>query len=314
MKPWLSVILPVHNGSAYLGATLASAAALSPSGVEFRVYNSGDDGGRARSVTEPFADLLDLVWHDTPQIKPWTAKTNLGVREARADHVVMLHQDDLWLHGHLNAVRMAIDAYPQAVMSIAPSRFVAHDGRLVGPWRLPFAAGLHPGAAMIDALLVQNSIAIPSPVIRRDAWLEAGGMDEALWYTADWDLYLKLARAGPVAVRYEATTAFRIHGGSLTMAGRSDGVAFRKQLEIVLDRHLAQSASPRWRTIEARARASISVNCALAAASAGEPQFVWRAALDLLRLGPSGLVGYLRQSRIIDRVRPRLRLQLAGGL
>ncbi len=86
-------------------------------------------------------------------------------------------------------------------------------------------------------LIVQNFLAIPSPIIRREAWLAAGGMDTALWYTADWDLYLKLARRETVAVRPQTTTAFRIHGGSLTMTGSRTASALREQHEIVLKRH-----------------------------------------------------------------------------
>jgi hypothetical protein len=33
-------------------------------------------------------------------------------------------------------------------------------------------------------------------------------MDDALWYTADWDLYLKLALAGDVLVRAGRPRAF----------------------------------------------------------------------------------------------------------
>ena len=152
----------------------------------------------------------------------------------------------------------------------------------------------------------------PSPVIRRDAWLACGGLDEALWYTADWDLYLKLARAGKITVRPEPTTAFRLHGGSLTMAGRSDLNEFRQQLESVLERHMEERPNTPHALVS-RARASIDVNCAIAAASAGKLGSSPGALLALARLGPRGLARYITQSRIIDRVRPRLKLKLSGG-
>lgn len=309
MTPWLSVIIPVHMGERFLPATLASAAAEDPVGVEFRIYNSGEDEGAARRAAAPYFDRMDIIWEDVPHLQPWTAKTNKGVREARAPHVIMLHQDDLWLAGHLTAVRNALNSWPEATMSIATSRFVAVDGRLLGAWRLPFAPGLYDGRALWDTLLVQNSIAIPSPVIQRDAWLACGGMNEALWYTADWDLYLKLMKLGEIAVRQSITTGFRVHGGSLTMKGGRDPAAFRDQFEIVLRNHskaieLLPSATKQ------KIRASITVNCALAAASAGDFSNLMAAFLAIAKLGPHSAVSYIQESRILDRLAPRLKLIL----
>jgi len=311
MIPWLSVIVPVHDGARFLGATLESAAAERPQGVEFLVYDSGDDGGAARRVADAYADRLDLRWTPVPEIKPWTAKTNLGVREARTDHVCMLHQDDLWLPGHLDAVRRMIMCCPESV-SIGPSCFANADGGLVGKWKLPFGPGTIAKDRFLEALLVQNSIAVPSPVIPRKAWLAVGGMDEDLWYTADWDLYLKLAGVAAIQVRPAITTAFRLHGRSLTMMGRRDALQFRAQLETVLNRHVNALPAALRKGAERLARVSIDVNCSLAAASAGQTRRALDGLAAMLRLGPRALILYLCRSRIIDRLLPRVRLSLAG--
>jgi GT2 family glycosyltransferase len=310
--------MPVHHGAQHLAATLESVAAevarqAEPSGVELLLYNSGLDGGAARAVADRFAGRLELMWRDLPEMTAWTAKTNVGVAEARASHVVMLHQDDLWLPGHLAALRDAISVAPDAVMAIAPSRFVGAQGQALGPWHLPFAGGLHDGRDFARTLLVQNSIAIPSPVIARAAWQASGGLDEALWYTADWDLYIKLGRLGDVLVRPTATTAFRVHGGSLTMTGSRDAAAFRRQHEMVLERHLP-ALSPLPRGIEARARASIAVNCALAEAANGHPRALAKAFWQLATLGPAGAARFLKEARLVDRLRPRVTQRLAGAL
>lgn len=314
MNPWLSVIMPIHGGEPYLDATLASAAAEKPEGVEFLLYDSGNDGGAARVIAERYAERLNLAWRATPEIVPWTAKTNLGAREAKAKHICMLHQDDLWLPGHLAEVRKSIAAQPDAAISIGPSRFVSAHGRLLGHWRLPFGTGAVSRDEFATTLLVQNTIAIPSPIIRREAWLACGGMDEALWYTADWDLYLKLAGQGAVLVRSGGTTGFRLHGGSLTMSGRRDIADFRRQHEIVLDRYLPTAATGQHNAVERRARTSITVNCALASASAGNREGLAEAVKALLGLGIPGIPAYLKQSRIVDRLVPRMRLALAGAM
>jgi len=313
-SPWLTVIMPVHHGEQFLAATLASAAAQPGDGVEFLIFNSGNDGGTSRRIADRFASRLAIKWHDTPELPSWTAKTNLGVREARTTHIAMLHQDDLWLPGHLAAIRRAIIDNPDAALSIAPSLFADPNGDVVGHWNLPFRPGLISQEDFISTLLVQSSIAIPSPVARRDAWLAVGGLDEDLWFSADWDIYLKLAMQGNVAVRHETTTAFRLHRGSLTMTGSRQPGSLRPQLEQVLERHLHHLPAHSRRRIERRARASIEINCSLADASCGDKGALANAAMRLLCLGPLEAIHYIRQSRIIDRVVPRLRLALSGNL
>lgn len=314
MSVRISVIMPVHGGARHLGATLASAAAEAPGpDIEFRLYNSLADDGAARAVADQFAGQLNIVWQDRFDLVPWTAKTELGVAEARGPWVAMLHQDDLWLPGHLAALDAAIRDFPDVAFSVGPSHFVDGAGRQVGPWRLPFAPGRVPAREAALTLLVQNSIAIPSPLIRREAWVAAGGIDEGLWYTADWDLYLKLLDRGDMAVRPAATTAFRLHGSSLTMQGRHAEGAMEQQHAAVLARHLPLWA-PVPTAVARRARASAMFNCALAGASAGRLGALVGAAARLLGLGPLGLARYVRESRIAERVWPRLRLTLTGGM
>jgi hypothetical protein len=311
--PWLSVVMPVHAGAQYLPATLASAVAAKPDGVEFLIYDSSPDTV-CRDIVGAHADRLEIRYAAMPDVRSWPEKTNLAVADARAPHVAMLHQDDLWLPGHVDAVRAAIDAHPDVVMSVGGSRFIDPSGRDVGPWSLPFAPGISSGKAFGQGLIVQNVLAIPSPVIRRDAWLAVGGMDDGLWFTADWDLYLKLAKQGDIAVRPETSTAFRIHGGSLTMTGSRDDNALREQLEIVLDRHGAAFGIDRDRRLRARALASIDINCGLARGAAGQPRWMWPTVSRFLRLGPVDAWRYAHESRIADRALPRLRARLSGAI
>lgn len=314
MTPWLSVVMPVHNGERFLAATLESAAREQPGGVEFIILDSSSDLAASRGIADAFRERLDIRWTAAADDPSWTAKTNRGVMAARARHVCMLHQDDLWLPGHLAALRAARDAAPDAALSIGPSLFIDARGQPAGHWRLPFEPGSVNPEDFLATLIVQNTIAIPSPVIDRSRWLDCGGLDEELWYTADWDLYLKLGRYAPVHVRSAETTAFRIHGGSLTMTGARDAASFRRQLESVLDRHLPLIPPSHRGVAGQRARVSVEINCLLATAAQGGRADIGRLAGELLKLGPLGLAGYLRQSRLIDRLWPRLRLGLRGSM
>ncbi|WP_439569886.1 glycosyltransferase [Sphingopyxis sp.] len=309
VEPWLTVALPVHNGEATLAATLDSAASERPDGVEFILLDSSAGYG-CRRIAESFSSRMNIAYRYVPDILPWTAKTNEAMRIARGVYVAMLHQDDLWIKGHLRSVSSAIAAFPDAVMQVGSSRLIDFRGRTVGDWNCGLAEGAIEGTAAARHLIVQNGIAIPSSVIRREAWNRVGGLDPALWYTADWDLYLKLALLGNIAVRPETTTAFRIHGGSLTMTGRMEKGAFKEQMDVVLSRYSHAVGAGEL----ARAKASIAVNVSLAEASTGKISALSGAITALARLGPVEAFRYAREARLVERIWPRLRLKLARGL
>jgi len=138
-------------------------------------------------------------------------------------------------------------------------------------------------------------------------------MDEQLWYTPDWDVWAKLSSCGPVVYHSEVTTAFRVHGSSLTVTGSRNAGEFREQMEIVLNRYLDRIPAGHRRRVERAARASINVNVSLAAASGGSKKALFEAAASVLSLGPAGIRRYMRDSRLRQRVMPRLRARMTGA-
>ena len=156
-------------------------------------------------------------------------------------------------------------------------------------------------------------MSIPAPVVQKRAWLECGGMDTALWYTADWDLYLKLVSHGPAVYCDRPSTAFRIHGNSLTVSGSRNVRDFERQMQIVLERHCELVPSSMLPKTQRRAKASITVNCALVEASYGSAPALARAFGTVAALGPAQALAYVRDSRILERTLPRLRARFAGS-
>lgn len=312
--PMLTVVMPVHCGERWIAPTLESLAAEAADDIEVIVVDSSPDAGTAE-IVQGFADRIPLELVSRPDLSNWRTKTNFAVERAKGAHVCMLHQDDLWLEGRLAAIRSWIAAAPDAPLHLAPTLIVDQEGRALGTWRCPLPSKAPARSELVvERLLVQNFIAVPTPVFRRDAWLACGGLDLDLWYTADWDLWLKLAGRGPVHYHNTITAAFRIHGGSLTMTGSRDPAEFEAQMQVVFDRHVRRVAPGRSAPVARAARASIGINVALAAASAGRFGAFASAARLLLSLGPRGLHRYLRDSRIVERVVPRLRARLSGAL
>jgi glycosyltransferase involved in cell wall biosynthesis len=311
-KPWLTVIMPVYRGERWVEQALQSLASQSDDGVELIVIDSSPDSATA-DIVRRFSGRWRLRLEEKSSLPSWQTKTNKAAEMASADHICWLHHDDLWLEGRAAAIRDWICAAPKAALHLAGSQIIDEAGRSLGVWRCPFDSdGPLDPTMLLERLLVQNFISAPAPVYRKDAWLAAGGLDENLWYTGDWDIWLKLAAQGPVHHHREVTTAFRVHGSSLTATGSRDGADFERQMQIVLDRHLPRLATHRGKVHRAGI-ASIKVNGALAAAASGHLAPLLPALGRVLALGPAGIHRYIRDSRIADRLIPRVRAKLMGS-
>jgi hypothetical protein len=312
-RPWLSVIVPCRNGERWLAAALQSVVDQKDGGVEVIVID-GSANEASLKIADSFADRLLIRAERRPDLLSWTAKTNFGVEQARGDRICMLHVHDLWLPTRCAELRRWLSAQSDGVMHLHPCFIIDESARRLGLWRCPLPAGDSPVPAhiFIERLLVQNFIGIPAPTIRRDAYLSVGGLDNALWYTADWDLYLKLAAMGSAYYHSTPLACFLVHKNSLTISGSRNSVDFRNQHQAIVDRH-ADKISPESRTeILPVAAASINVNTALAAVMAGQFAQVGKALASILMLGPRGMHKFFYYSRIIDRVFPRLRALVAG--
>lgn len=311
--PWLSVILPVYRGERWIERTLESLATQADAGVEVVVIDTSPDRG-TMALIESFSDRLTLKILDPAGTDGCSPKMNLGVAHARAQYISWLCQDDVWLRGRVAAIREWIREEPEAVLHLAPAAIIDGDDRVLGTWRCPLTVGRVDQQELTEKLIVQNFIAVPSPVVRRDAWMQCGGLDPDLWYTSDWDLWLKLGQQGTVVYHASVTAAFRIHGNSATSTGSRNRADFVDQHRIVVDRHIAAIPARRRGPARRLADASITVNAALAAAANGKPGALGGALRAIAGLGPVSAARYLHRSRVVERALPRLRAKWAGDL
>ena len=170
--------MPIHEGARWIGATLAPLASEPTEILEIIAIDSSPNDATS-AIVRQYERRLPIRLAIRQDLTPWQTKTNLGVELAAADYCCILHQDDLWLPGRVEAVRHWLESAPGVGLHLAPTAIVDGRGRRIGKWRCPLPAGrVLPKELLIERLLVQNFVSVPAPVFRRDAWLSCGGMDE----------------------------------------------------------------------------------------------------------------------------------------
>ena len=302
--PWLSVLLPIYNGAATLDETLASLTDQAD-GVEIIAVDQGSTDASA-DILLGHSSILDLRVIDAPGNTNWVQNTNLALSRANAPHATLLHQDDLWLPGRAALLKGMLAQHPDAPLWLHSAYYINDKGKRVGRFAPPFGRKprLLSSRYALSRLLVQNTLALPAAMFSTQQARNLDGLDETLWYTADWDFWLKLSATGPVAWDPADGAAFRIHGAAQTLTGSRDLTDFEVQLTEPLARYA--TALPGSADVRRLAHASNTLNVWLAAAYHGERRPLGPLLATLIRLGPRLWWPFLRDTRIMQRIWARM--------
>lgn len=181
--------------------------------IEIVVVN---DGGAKQSV-----DNVKLIEHETSRGRSEAA--NAGVRAAANAFISFLDDDDLVYPEHFDVLGAAARAtqhtawYSDAISSF--SRGGAVEKRL----------RIYSRDFDRDLLLVDNYIPLPTLLMPREAFLAAGGFDDAFDLFEDWEFLIRLALGGTFAHLARVTCEIRhIEGsGSIVMANPAGSERFR---------------------------------------------------------------------------------------
>jgi len=310
---WLSVILPTYNGARHLESTLDSLVAQEEMDFEVIVVDDGSTDATPE-ILRRYSKRLPMAVVESRHTGNWVANTNVGIRVAKGRYLGWLHQDDTWRRDRVSKLKRLTSRWPEALLVLHPVWFIDAGGRRIGPWRCPLPSRTrYLGAAeLVGHLLVQNFVASTAPVFRAEAASKVGGLDEQLWYVADWDFWLKLARLGRSVYLPSPLSSVRLHRDSQTVTRASNTEDLQHQYAAVLSRYLPEweQRHPNGRSVGRAARFSARLNMALLSHVAGR-KVPWRGLLgDFVRLGPVGWHVFLRDSRIIERSISRIRAGL----
>ncbi len=208
------VIVPVHGFAPYLAEALDCVIAEGPD--EIVVV---DDGSPLPLELHPD--------HAAAGITVVRRELGGGPAQARADGlralsvdvaaIALCDADDAWAPGLLGSLQVALAAEPGAGLAFGRALVVAPDGRPTGEqWPRP-EPGRHQAGPWGRALYAQNPVPTSSVLLRRSALTAVGGFPAPVRVAEDWELWLRLARAGYDAVCVpEATVRYRRHPDGLT--------------------------------------------------------------------------------------------------
>jgi GT2 family glycosyltransferase len=208
MTPLVSVVVPTHNRARLLSRTLRSILAQQMSDLEVIVVDDGSTDGTQASAAA--ADRRVRVVRN--QVATGVSRArNLGIAMARAEWVAFCDDDDLWAPEKLGRQLTAAER-GHSDWAYGGDVNVDHSLRIL-------SGGRPPDPETVVAVLPRsNPLASggSNVLVRARTLAAVGGFDPSLRRTEDWDLWIRLARAGPPAWVCEPLVAYRFHDGNIT--------------------------------------------------------------------------------------------------
>lgn len=219
----ISIVTPSFNQGEFIRATIDSVLSQGYPNIEFVVV----DGGSTDDTVEVLKSYGDRL--------RWVSEADRGQSDAivkgidkmtSGDIVAYLNSDDVLTDGAVERVMKAFSEDPSLGLVYGRSDYIDAEGRKTGEYPV--------GDFAFDDLSSFNYISQPSAFFRRSCYESVGGIEVALEYTMDYDLWIKLAGRFPVRYIPEVLSGYRLHGESKTVSIKHALANNEETLETVL--------------------------------------------------------------------------------
>ena len=211
MRPQVSVIVPVFNGSRFIPSLIETVRAQTMTNWELIIVDDGSTDDLSATLAQAPPDARrHLVRQSNLGL---AGARNRGLAEARSNLAAFLDVDDGWQPTYLTSMCAALDQSPQAVAAFCGWQYTDAAGRPMPQTVLLSAAE---GNRLADDLAWRNSLVPSGVVARRQAVLDVGGFDASMQGVEDWDVWLRLIASGPFVGVPKVLTWYRAHAHSMT--------------------------------------------------------------------------------------------------
>ncbi len=209
--PRVSVVMPVHNGGAYLAPAVESILAQTFADFEFVIVDDGSTD-TTPDILRAFA-ARDSRIRVTHQGKAGlVASLNRGVGLARAAYLARMDADDLAFPARFARQVEFLDRHPPvAVVGTAVVR-IDDQGREIKRNTVPTSH-----AEIVEALREYTCFTHPSVMLRAEAVAAVGGYRSAYGPAEDYDLWLRLSERYQLANLAEPLLAYRVFPGQISV-------------------------------------------------------------------------------------------------
>jgi glycosyltransferase involved in cell wall biosynthesis len=209
VRPSFSVIIAAYEAAGTVGGAVASALHQTYPPLEVIVCDDGSTDDLDGALAPHRASITMLRKANGGE----ASAKNAAARAASGDFVVILDADDVFLPQRLEKLAALAVQRPQLDI-LTTDAWLEHDGR---PFRRCYTPDWPFAYEDQRAEILRRNFVFGLAAVRRRALLDAGGFDESIARTTDWDLWIRLILRGAEAgVVMEPLARYRVRRESLS--------------------------------------------------------------------------------------------------
>ena len=211
-SPLVSVIIPAYDVADFIGDALDSVFAQTFTDYEVIVVNDGSPD--TLELEQALAPYMSRIVYLKQENRGVSAARNTAIKAARGSLLAFLDGDDVWLPNYLEVQVARITADP-TIDVLYPNVLMFGGFSEDGEEFMTICPST--GPVTFERLLLQECNVSNCSIARRETLVRAGLFDESLRSVEDFDLWLRVIKAGGRITYHDRVLArYRRRNDSLT--------------------------------------------------------------------------------------------------
>ena len=205
--PKISIITPSFNQGQFLEASIRSVLEQDYPNIEYIIV---DGGSKDNSVDIIKKYQGHLTWWVSEKDKGHADALNKGFARARGEILAWLNSDDIYFPHAVSEAVAVLQSHPEVGMVYGDADLIDDAGETVGKF-----ASKQTGYRQ----MLRGSVHIPQATtfFRTDIWKKVGPLDLSLFFSFDYDLWVRISKASQILYVPRLWAKFRIHGAGKTI-------------------------------------------------------------------------------------------------
>lgn len=206
-QPKVSIITPSFNQGRFLEASIRSVLEQDYPEIEYIIV----DGGSKDNSVEIIKKYEDrLAWWVSQKDKGHADALNKGFARATGEILAWLNSDDIYFPNAISEAVSILKSHPEVGMVYGDADLIDDSGATVGRFASKQTNYRH---------MLRGSVHIPQATtfLRADLWRQVGPLDLSLFFSFDYDLWVRLAKVSQLLYVPRRWANFRIHSEGKTI-------------------------------------------------------------------------------------------------
>lgn len=209
--PKVTVITCCYNSAAYLRYTIDSVLQQTVQDFEYIFVDGGSTDGTLEIIAEYLKEMPEKMQLVHQTTKGLMRARNIGLTHAKGQYICFLDGDDIWHQEKLERQLAYMEAHPDLGLLFTNCVNINGQGEII-----PGTGKKETPDLSIYGLYRHCYISNPTVMVSRKVYEELGYFDEGLYYSEDWDMWLRIACKYPLGYLHEVLAWYRVHGNNMS--------------------------------------------------------------------------------------------------